>query len=166
MAARFQALDELFDETLELPIKGKTYKIPSPSAEDGLKVQRITTMASRLMEKGEAVDTELLDDDEEADLISLCLGSAQAEMVANGVDWVWLRHAGLTAMFWITAGADAAEKYWASGGNPELMAPNRETRRAQAKTGSAAANGTRKRGSTSGTSGRKATGKGQRAAST
>lgn len=164
--ARFEALDELFDETLELPIKGKTYRIPSPSAEDGLRVQRITTMATRLMEKGEAVDTELLDDDEERDLIELCLGPAQAEMVANKVDWSWLRHAGLTAMFWITAGADAAEKYWNSGGNPELMAPNRETRRAAKKNGSAAAKSTPKRGSTSGTSVRRATGKGRRAAST
>lgn len=164
--ARFEALDELFDESLELPIKGKTYKIPSPSAEDGLKVQRITTMASRLMEKGEAVDTELLDDEEEQDLIQLCLGPTQAEMVANGVDWAWLRHAGLTAMFWITAGAEAAEKYWNTGGNPELLAPNREARRAAKKNGSAAANGTRKRGSTSGTSTRKASAKGPRAAST
>lgn len=162
--ARFGALDELFDECLELPIKGKTYKVPSPSAEDGLRVQRITTMATKLFDKGEAVDTELLDDDEEADLIRLCLGPTQDEMVANGVDWSWLRHAGLTAMFWITAGADAAEKYWNSGGNPELMAPNREARRAAKKSGSAAASATKKRGSTSGTSARKATGKGRRAA--
>ncbi|MFF7452095.1 MULTISPECIES: hypothetical protein [unclassified Streptomyces] len=165
--ARFEALDELFDECLELPIKGKTYKVPSPSAEDGLRVQRITTMATKLFDKGEAVDTELLDDDEERDLISLCLGPTQDEMVANKVDWTWMRHAGLTAMFWITAGADAAEKYWNSGGNPELMAPNREARRAAAKkSGSAAASKTQKRGSTSGTSARRATAKGRRAAST
>lgn len=165
--ARFEALDELFDECLELPVQGKTYKIPSPSAEDGLRVQRITTMATKLFDKGEAVDTELLDDDEERDLIELCLGPVQAEMVANKVDWSWLRHAGLTAMFWITAGADAAEKYWASGGDPSRLAPNREARRAAAKkSGSAAASKTQKRGSSSGTSARRATAKGRRAAST
>lgn len=168
MAAAFEALDELFDEALELPIKGKTYRIPSPSAEDGLKVQRITTLAARLMDGGEAVDTELLDDDEEADLIELCLGPVHAELVANGVDWAWLRHAGLTAMFWITAGTEAAQRYWSSAGDPSRLAPNREERRTQAKTksGSAAATSTKRRGSTSGTSGRKATGKGRQAAST
>ncbi|MYY08829.1 hypothetical protein GT204_07905 [Streptomyces sp. SID4919] len=163
-ALKFEALEELFDDALELPVKGKTYKIPSPSAEDGLKIQRITTMAARLVDGGEAVDTDLLDDDEETDLIRLCLGPVYDDLLADGVDWAWLRHAGLTAMFWITAGADAAMTYWAAAGDPSRLAPNRETRRKKAqKSGSAAAKSTRTRGSTNGTKGRPATGSGPQA---
>lgn len=166
MAARFGALDELFDDALELPIKGKTYKIPSPSAEDGLKVQQITTLAARMLSGGEADDAEVLDDDEELDLLKLCLGPVYDELKADGVSWAWIKHVGLTAMFWITSDLETAEAYWNAAGNPEALAPNREARRAAKKNGSAAAKSTRSRGSTSGTSGRKATGRGRKAAKT
>ncbi|MGW3572174.1 DUF7426 family protein, partial [Streptomyces sp. NPDC000941] len=143
MAARFEALDELFDDALELPIRGKTYRIPSPTAEDGLKVQRITTLAARLVAGGEAIDTNLLDDDEERDLFQLCLGPVFEELRADGVTWSQLRHTGLTAMFWIVSGVETAEQYWKAAGDPSQLAPNRETRRAQKKSGSAAASATK-----------------------
>ncbi len=173
MATRFEALDELFDDALELPVKGRdgatrTYRIPSPSAADGLRVQRITTMATVLMAGGELVDTEILDDEGEHDLIRLCLGPADGEMQADGVDWAWRRHAGLTAMFWIVNGRESAEQYWSAAGDPTRLAdatPNRETRRA-AKSGSGAAKSTPRRASTSGTSARKAGGSARKAAKT
>ncbi|MDT0306131.1 hypothetical protein RM780_04030 [Streptomyces sp. DSM 44917] len=154
--AQFGALDELFDEALDLPVKGRVYHIPSPPAEDGLRVQRITTLAARLLDGGEAVDTTLLDDAEELDLLRLCLGPVYDEMLADGVEWVWLRHAGLTAMFWIINGLAAAEDYWKAARDPSRLAPNRAARRTAKKSGSAAAKSTRSRGSTSGTSARKA----------
>jgi hypothetical protein len=158
MAATFEPLDELFDDSLELPIQGKTYRIPSPTGEDGLKIQRITTVAATLLAGGEAPNTQHLDDDEELDLFQMCLGPVYDELLAARVDWSWIRHAGLTAMFWITSGVDDALTYWKAAGDPSRLAPNRETRRKQAKkSGSAAASKTRKRGSTSGTSGRRAT---------
>ncbi|MFI7315140.1 DUF7426 family protein [Streptomyces hygroscopicus] len=165
MAARFEALDELFDDSLTLPFGDTEYVIPSPSAEDGLRIQKITSLAARLQAGGEAVDTTLLDDEEERDLLALCLGPVLDEMLSDGITWSRARHAGLTAMFWIVSGPEIAEKYWKTGGDPSLMAPpNRETRRA--KSGSAAANSTKRRGSTSGTSGRKATGSGRKAGRT
>lgn len=163
MATRFEALDELLDDSLELPIqvrdgKVRTYRIPSPSAEDGLKIQRITTLATRLLDGGQAPDTQLLDDQEEMDLIHDALGNADEQMQADGVDWAWRRHAGLTAIVWITQGAEAAGSYWRAAGDPtRLVAPNREARRAAGKTGSAAAKSTKPRASTSGTSARPAT---------
>jgi hypothetical protein len=158
MAATFEALDELFDDSLELPIQGKTYKIPSPTGEDGMRIQRITTVAAQILAGGQSPDTEHLDDDEELDLFQMCLGPVYGELMANGVDWSWIRHAGLTAMFWITSGVDDAQAYWRAAGDPSRLAPNRETRRKQAKkSGSAAASSTKRRGSTSGTSGRRAT---------
>jgi len=164
MATRFEALDELLDDSLELPVKGRdgqvrTYRIPSPSAESGLRIQRITTLATRLLAGGEAPDAEFLDDQEELDLIHDALGSADEEMQADGVDWAWRRHAGLTAVIWITQGAEAAESYWRAAGDPTRLAgPNRAERRAAGKsTGSAAASKTRSRASTSGTSARPGT---------
>lgn len=163
MATRFEALDELLDDSLELPVKGRdgktrTYRIPSPSAEDGLRIQRIAALATRLMDGGEAPDTQLLDDQEELDLIRDALGTADDEMQADGVDWAWRRHAGMTAVLWIVQGADTAGQYWRAAGDPTRIAPpNRAARRATAKkSGSAAVNGTPRRASTSGTSGRPA----------
>ncbi|MEU8473764.1 DUF7426 family protein [Streptomyces hygroscopicus] len=167
MGARFEALDELFDDSLTLPYGTKAYVIPSPSAKDGLRVQRITSLAARLAAGGEAIDTTLLDDEEERELLALCLGPVLEEMLKDGINWSRVRHAGLTAMFWIASGPEMAERYWKTGGDPSLLAPNRETRRAaQKKSGSAAAKSTRSRGSTSGTSGRRATASGRKAART
>lgn len=158
MATRFVELDELFDDALELPVLGRDgtkriYRIPSPSAEDGLRIQKITAVAVRLVGGGEAPDQDFLDDAEERDLIADALGSAYAEMQADGVDWSWLRHAGLTAVIWISQGQDPALTYWKAAGDPSrLSAPNRQARREAAKSnGSAPASTTRKRASGSST---------------
>lgn len=161
--ARFEALDDLFDDCLELPIPGRdgtkrTYRIPSPPADDGLTILRVTTLATKLMAGGEPSDSEMLDDDEERDLIAMALGPAAAEMSADGVDWAWTRHAGLTAVLWVSRGIEDAEAFWRAAGDPtKLAAPqNREQRRAAVKSGSAKAAGTKRQGSGSGTSGRPA----------
>lgn len=154
MPGKFESLNELLDETIDLPIMGKVYKVQSPSSRDGLKVEKITNIAIAMANGGKNIDTQVLDDDEERDLFRLCLGDTYQELLEDGVPWVWLRHAALTAMMWISTGMTAAEKYWASAGNPETQAPNRAARRA---TGSAAVNSTQKRGSTSGTNRRQGT---------
>lgn len=164
MARRFEAVEELLDDALELPVEGKVYRIPSPSSEDGIRVQKIVEAAERLYEGGEDAETEVLDDDEEVNVIRLCLGPVEDELIADGVSWAWRRHVGLTAMFWIANGPEFAERYWTAAGDPSRLAPNRAARRKS--SGSAAASKTRSRGSTSGTSARKATASGQRAAKT
>lgn len=164
MAVRFDALNELFDDALELPYQGRIYRIPSPPAEDGLRIQELTTLAARLVQGDEHIDTTLLDDDEETDLLKLALGPVLEELLADGVDWAWVRHMGLTAVVWITNSVEAAQRIWAAAGDPSRLAPNREARRR--KSGSAAAKSTPRRGSTSGTKGRRATGKGRPGAKT
>ena len=50
----FADLDGRFDDALRLPVKGKTYVIPSPPAVTGLRVQRlmqIGTKAAKLQQK-------------------------------------------------------------------------------------------------------------------
>jgi hypothetical protein len=120
--AKFEALDDLFDDALELPIPGRdgtkrTYRIPSPPAEDGLLVVKVTTLATKLMAGGTPTDAEMLDDSEERDLIGMALGPAAAEMSEDGVDWAWTRHAGLTAVLWIARGIEDAEAYWRAAGS-------------------------------------------------
>lgn len=141
----FQELDELLDPTLRLPIKGRTYVVPAPPAKVGLRVTRLVAAAGQAAQ-GQEFDAELVADEEEEVLYADVLGSAYAEMVDAGVSWPELKHASVTAMLWVAKDKATAEKFWNSGGDPNLMAPNRETRR------SGGANTTRSQGSTSGTS--------------
>ncbi|MBE4783905.1 MULTISPECIES: DUF7426 family protein [Streptomyces] len=157
MAAQFEALGDFLDDWLELPVRGKdgqtrTYRIPSPPAEDGLRVEEITKAAARLFLNGVSPDEELLDDDEERDLYRLVLGSMHDEILAD-VSWTRFRHVALTTMVWIVQDRDSAAKYWSAGGDPSRLAPNRAARRQpkSQRSASAAASTTRSRGSTNGT---------------
>jgi len=163
MGARFEALDGLLDDALTLPVpdQGGTvreYRIASPSAEDGLRIERITSIGVRAARTGQALDTELLDDNGERDLYRMLLGDTYEAMLADGVTWAWLKHTAKTALIWCSATTEDAQRFWASAGDPSRLAPppeNRATRRAS----SAAASSTQRRGSTSGTSTRKGTGR-------
>jgi hypothetical protein len=157
MAAQFEALGDFLDDWLELPVlckDGQTrpFRIPSPPAEDGLRVEEITKAAARLFLNGVSPDEELLDDDEEKDLYRLVLGSMHDEILAE-VSWTRFRHVALTTMVWIVQDRDAAARYWSAGGDPSRLAPNRAARRQpkSQRSASAAASTTRSRGSTSGT---------------
>ncbi|MFJ8146049.1 hypothetical protein ACIQ6R_13345 [Streptomyces sp. NPDC096048] len=157
MATQFEALGDFLDDYLELPVSvgdGQTrvYRIPSPTAEAGLRVEAITKAAAQLFLGGVAPDEELLNDDEERDLFRLVLGPVHDEIAAD-LSWTRFRHVAMTTMVWVLNDRDTAAKYWSSGGDPSLLAPNRETRRQQKsqRSASAAANTTRSRGSTSGT---------------
>ncbi|MGI5196584.1 DUF7426 family protein [Streptomyces sp. CA-288835] len=153
----FEALDNFLDDYLELPVTGRdgverVYRIEDPSAEDGIKIERITSLAARLAAGGKAPDTPVLDDDEEADLYRMCLGDTYDRLRAE-VSWGRFKHVALTSMFWVTADKDVAAEFWRTGQQPG-KAPNREARRAQEKratSGSGAASSTPSPASTSGT---------------
>ncbi|MFJ3867911.1 DUF7426 family protein [Streptomyces nigra] len=151
----FKALGELLDESLTLPVKDKTYTVPPPSAATGLRVHAIM-QAAAVAADGGAVDEAVLKDAAERDMYRDVLGTAHAEMVADGVAWPMLKHCAVTAMVWIVQNKDAAERYWNSGGDPSRLAPNRKARRSS----SAAAKSTQSRGSTSSTTTRQGNGHG------
>jgi hypothetical protein len=147
----FEALGELLDDELRLPLGGKIYRIPAPSAAVGLRTQAIM-QAAAIAADGGRVDETVLADAAERDLYRDVLGTAHAEMVADGVTWPAMKHAAITAMVWIVQNKEQAERFWNSGGDPNRLAPNRQQRRSQ----SGAASSTQSRGSTSGTSTRPA----------
>ncbi|WP_369377663.1 hypothetical protein [Streptomyces sp. cg36] len=147
----FEALGELLDESLELPVGDGTYTVPAPSAEVGLRTQAIVHAAAVAADGGR-VDEQVLSDAAERDLYRDLLGTAYDEMVLDGVSWPVLKHCALTAMVWVAQDKAAAERYWNAAGDPNRLAPNRAARRSP----SGAATSTRSRGSTSGTSTRPA----------
>ncbi|MBK3563229.1 MULTISPECIES: hypothetical protein [unclassified Streptomyces] len=165
----FEALDDYLDDYLDLPVKGRdgetrVYRIEDPSAEEGIKIERITSLAARLAAGGKAPDSAVLDDQEELNLYKMCLGAAY-EPLMHELKWAQFKHVALTAMFWVTTDKDTAKQFWRTGQQPG-KAPNRETRRQASRdsSGSAAASATRSPGSTSGTragSQRRSRGKGR-----
>jgi hypothetical protein len=157
MGRRFEAVDQLLDDSLTLPVTGRDgtvrdFVFTAPDAEAGLRVQRIMDAATRMVASGEAPeDTTVLDDAAEDDMYRLALGD-QHQALREHCDWARFKHCAMTVVFWIIADSETAETYWNSGGDPSRAAPNRAARRAADRTGtSATAKSTRSRGSTSGT---------------
>ncbi|MFK0217948.1 hypothetical protein ACIQWN_07095 [Streptomyces vinaceus] len=151
----FEELGELLDESIELPVAGRLYAVPAPSAEIGLRTQALIHAAAVAADGGRP-DEQVLGDAAERDLYRDVLGPAHDEMIADGVKWPTLKHAAITAMVWIAQDKTAAERYWTAAGDPSRLAPNRAARRSQ----SGAASSTPSRGSTSGTSTRPAPARG------
>ena len=116
-------LEDFIDPTLRLPIRGKTYVVESPDAALGLKVQQLWTIGAAASQGVEVSEAELkslsLDDDDERDLLIRLLGATYDQMRADGVPWAWVRHAGVTVMFWVAASREAAEAYWESPGETQ-----------------------------------------------
>ncbi|MEU0332235.1 hypothetical protein [Streptomyces sp. NPDC006193] len=152
----FEALEDFLEDYLELPVRGRdgqlrVYRIEDPSAEDGLKIERITSLAARLAAGGKAPDAPVLGDEEELDLYRMCLGDAYEPLIRE-VKWGPFKHVALTAMFWVTTDRDTAIQFWRTGQQPG-KAPNREARRraSRGSSASAAASTTPSPASTSGT---------------
>ncbi|MER6832712.1 hypothetical protein ABT320_01760 [Streptomyces cellulosae] len=157
MAGSFEALDDFLSDGLTLPITGRDgvtreYHIPDPSAEAGIRIERITSFAARLAAGGAVPDQQVLDDEEELDLYRLCLGDAYDSLKAD-LSWSMFKHVALTCMFWITADEDTALEYWRTGEAPGKAGRNRAERRAMSRGSSAkgAGSGTPSPASTSGT---------------
>lgn len=153
----FEALDDFLSDGLTLPVKGedgvvREYHIPDPSAEAGIKIERITSLAARLAAGGTAPNTAVLDDEEELDLYRLCLGPVYDKLRAE-TSWSMFKHVSLTVMFWVTTDEDTALQFWKTGEAPGKAARNRAERRQMSRASSAkgAANGTPSPASTSGT---------------
>ncbi|MHA4776075.1 DUF7426 family protein [Streptomyces sp. MSC1_001] len=164
----FKVLEEFLGDSLDLPVKCRdgqvrTFHIAGPSAEDGLKVEKLMETGIKLAADPDAApDADALDDLAELNLYESALGDTYDELRAE-LDWPRFRHVALTAVIWISQGLDAAESYWNSGGAPSPQGPaNREQRRASSR----AAKLTPSQASPSGTSTPRATSRPRKAAQT
>lgn len=123
----FEPIDELFDSSLKLPIGGKTYRVPSPTADVGLHCQLVAEIGRKQragLEVSQAdLDMLTLDDEAEQQWHRRILGPALDEMVADGVGWERVKHASSTTFTWIVAGTAAAERVWAGGARAEARPP-------------------------------------------
>lgn len=133
----FRDLDEFFDPTLRLPIRGKTYVVQSVDAKTGLWCQRALTVGVQAVSGGDLTEAQIdgleLDDAQELDLYRKVLGDVYDEMLADGLPWEILRHAGMTAFMWAAGNKQAAEDYWESPGEtrrePQDRLPKKSARR-------------------------------------
>lgn len=112
----FADLQEFFDPTLRLPIRGKEYVIASPDARTGLWCQRLLVTATSAVAGVEVTAADLagleLDDDQEQDLYLRLLGPVFEQMQADGLPWEMIKHAGQTVFMWVAGGREAAEEVW------------------------------------------------------
>lgn len=115
----FADLADVFDPDLRLPINGKTYVIPPPSAAVGLRLEALQALVNAAKSGARLSEREVkalrLDDEQELNLYQSTLGPAYDQMVADGVSFPALKRAGMTAYLFWTQGEESAERYWASG---------------------------------------------------
>jgi hypothetical protein len=145
------------DGDLVLPIGGKTYKVPEPSAELGMRLEIILNVGRGVeggpRTAGKMTDRQrqVLSDEEERDTYRDVLGPAYDAMVKDGVTWPRLKHAAITAMFHFLISPAVAEQHWNGGAG---KATGRSSRPATRRT-TAAASTTKSRASGSGTRSRR-----------
>lgn len=151
-------LTDLFDPDLVLPIGGKAYRVPPPSAVVGLRLQALQALAvarARGEKLGAADRARLrMDDGAEVDLHRDALGPVYDELLADGVNIEYLRHAGTTAYLRWAVGRDRAEEFWRSRAG-EASRPLSTTAAAPATTGGGEATTTPSPASGSGTRSRR-----------
>lgn len=155
----FADYDQIKQEPLALPIRGKTYVIPEVTADVGLKLAVLRDESFKAAAGEDVDETKLrdLDDDSEQDLYNQCLGTAYQEMVDDGVPYGALKLAGITAYIDFAMGREAAETVWATGGrDPKAETPKSSGQPpTETPTRSAAGSTTKQPASRTGTSSRK-----------
>jgi hypothetical protein len=150
-------LGSFLDPILAVPYRDKTYQIPAVDAETGLRLQKLVAAGVRTALDGEIdpATIELVNDADEQGFYETILGPVYAELVADGASSPAVKYIGQTALMWHAQDFEMAETFWRAEG--KVPAQNREQRRTATRTSTAAASTTRKPGSQSGTSTRKAT---------
>lgn len=146
-------MDDLYnfldDDTLEIPgvksrahPEGKTYRIPSPDAETGMRLSALAEIAVKVNKSVAVNDRDVkrlqLDDTEEREFAQQVLGATYEELIADGVSWVRLQRitqfAYVHFAFSPEAAREAAERGVFAGKAP---ARNRAQRRAKPSSGEA-----------------------------
>lgn len=138
----FDDLSKFFTPGLALPIRGKTYTIPAPTAEEGLRIKLSfdnnlkmsdTTELEQIMRLLgaewvpnevdvpviDAKDNIVVDDDGNPVMRTVdqgtYVGGIYSEMAADGLSWEEIMHAGRTALLDAGVGRTLAEVHWQTG---------------------------------------------------
>lgn len=139
--------DFLEDDTLEIPNvksrahpEGKTYSIPSPDAETGMRLSALAEIAVKVNKSIDVHERDVkrlhLDDNEEREFAQQVLGPVYEELIADGVSWIRLQritqYAYVHFAFSPEAAREAAERGVFAG---KAQARTRAERRAKPKNG-------------------------------
>lgn len=122
----FRDLDEyLGDGALRLPVAGRTWVIPSPSAEDGLRMQAQLSVVMTAVAGGQPseADAAVLDDAQELDLYQRALSPEVFAQMRTELTWAQLSRCGITAFLFWAAGEQQAMRFWEGGDSGEAAAP-------------------------------------------
>lgn len=143
----FEDLGDYLSPTLDLPVAGKVYSVPSPPAAVGLRLQASFAVSAsrRAGQQPKQRHLARMVDDPATSLEQDSLGPVYDEMVADGVSLEALTHAGMTAYLWHVATRESALRYWRYPLG-EASPPDRST-----STSTAEASTTKPRASSSGT---------------
>jgi hypothetical protein len=123
----FEDLAAFISPGFDLPIRGRTYRVPAPNGRDGLYLQALMDGSESLVltRAVGAANKTVLTDEQERTVYQLALGPAFQEMVDGGVEWPIIKHAGMTAWLRWTRGDEASERFWASlGGSGKAQEPD------------------------------------------
>lgn len=143
--AKFGSVEEFYDPTITLTVRGKDYVPPLPSAELGLwcrtLVHSVAGYGSATKEQRAATFDRISNlpnlpgFEQEWTFQQHLLGAVYDELVADGVEGPFIDYCAWTVLTWIVHGEEAAQAFWESGGRPEARRPsNRAERRAAERT--------------------------------
>ena len=135
-----EPLESFFDATLTLPISAKkSYTIPSPDADTGLQVQRLTVIGQRAAQNEELSDDDkaflqsMPELDDEQLLRRLLSDKVVDQMVADKLSWHARQVVVGAVMHWVAFGQEAAEEYWKAAAGPKSQPAAPQDRKTPAK---------------------------------
>lgn len=142
----FEPLETFYDEHLTLPVApGKEYVVPSPDADTGLQVQKLTVIGQKaaqnedLTEDDKAFLGSMPELDDEALLRRLLSDGIYDQIVADKLSWHRRQLITGAVMYWVAFGREAAEEYWNAGvSGPKPQPAQPQDHKAPAKKRSSA----------------------------
>lgn len=94
-------LNEIYKPRLRLPIGGKDYEIPEPSAEEGARLPDLVSTNIGLLQMTD-------------EALRYLTPPVVEQMVRDGVKWTEIQHAGRTAMVFFGHSPEMGRLYWQS----------------------------------------------------
>lgn len=92
-------LNEIYRPILRLPVGGKEYEIPEPSAEDGARLPELVSTNIGILQMAD-------------EALYYLTAPVVEEMVADGLKWTEILHCGRTAMVFFGHSPEMGRVYW------------------------------------------------------